>query len=193
MRPDIGFERRHVEIANQQGMAIAVAGPPSCESLEVSQFLLELGIERGVRNIAARRHIDIVKRQRLSARKLHGAAQMPGLGGAAEALPGQGAKRQFRNRGDAMIAGLARDLDVRIAKFQEDLARKQLLHAFDFLKAEDVRPRLRQKAGYQSGTEPDAIDIPGGDFQHLRKKKRPTPAKVGRFCVFTLHREGIRR
>ena len=95
---------------------------------------------------------------------------------------GRGAERQLGYRGDAMIAGLAADGDVRIAQLQENLARKQLLHAFDFLQAKDVGPRLLQEAGNQSGTQPDAIDIPGGDFDHWARKKRPTPAKVGRFA-----------
>ncbi len=95
---------------------------------------------------------------------------MPGFGGAAEAFPWQSPKRQLGDSGHAMIAGLAADGDVRIAKLKENLARKRLPHAFDFLQAEDVRLGLLQKARNKSGTQPDAIDVPGGDFQHEARK-----------------------
>jgi hypothetical protein len=85
-----------------------------------------------------------------------------------------------------VIAGLTADRDVAVPEFSEPFGWKELLPALDFLQAQNVGLGLAQEARDQIEPQADGVYVPGGDSQcHGHKKKRPTPAKVGRFCVFT--------
>ena len=68
MRPDVVLVWRHVEIADKD-MAVAVARMQRCAGfhfVEKLQFMCELRIERGIGNVAARRYIEIMQRERRS-------------------------------------------------------------------------------------------------------------------------------
>ena len=76
-------------------------------------------------------------------------------------------KRQARDNGDAVIAFLAIDGDMRIAKAVKVGGRKLAVAAFGFLQAEHVGLRLLQKPPDGCDPQPDRIDVPRreGQFQ----------------------------
>ena len=82
MGPDIGGERRHVEIADQNHAVLGlgpIAAEPGGHGVEEIELVLELVVDRGIGDVAARRHIEIVQHDRLlrRTRPVEGDRQMP--------------------------------------------------------------------------------------------------------------------
>src|SRR5262249_16130347 len=116
MGPDIGFERRDVEIAQLNRIATAAIYPPACERFKIGEFLLELWVDRRGRYISAGRDIDVVQSERCAAWKRDPATKMPGVAGAAETFLLEKRQRKLRHGSDAMISSLAADFDMPISK-----------------------------------------------------------------------------
>ena len=69
---------------------------------------------------------------------------------------------EARERGDAVIALLARDRDMGKAERAELARREILLDAFDLLQAEDIGLHRLDEATDEIEPEPDRVDVPGG-------------------------------
>ena len=75
-----------------------------------------------------------------------------------------------------MIAGLAVHADMRKAHRLERLQRKQLIHAFDFLKAQDIGFIGGDELLHERQPQPDGIDVPG---RQAKFHERPIAAPRG--------------
>jgi hypothetical protein len=87
-----------------------------------------------------------------------------------------------RDDGDPVIALLAVNLDVPVARFAKRLEREVGVRAFGFLQAEDVGHVFDQEALYQADTQADGVDVPGSDREgHLgnRQGRRNWRAALG--------------
>ena len=94
-----------------------------------------------------------------------------------------------------MISGLPADRDALESERMEIVARKQVLRAFNLLQAQNVGLKGGNKFCDERKAQADGVNVPTDDSEfHADRKKRPTPAKVGRFALFTrVRREGSRR
>src|SRR5216684_1254091 len=120
--------RRDIKIADQD-MAVVAARMQRLARLhlvEKSQLVLELRIERGIRNIAAGRNIEIMQHQRLGELRLFAERNrdVARVDLVAEGADVRGLERQLRDNRDAVIALLPVQRDVFIAKPLEALQRK---------------------------------------------------------------------
>src|SRR3977135_1811286 len=88
---------------------------------------------------------------------------MPAVGLAAEVAQAGGIERQAREHGDAVIALLAVERDMRIAEPRESLERKLVVRTFGFLQAEHVRPLGLDETRHQVDAKPHGVDVPGRD------------------------------
>src|SRR5215469_6292908 len=62
VRPDIGLQGRDVEIADEDGRfaTVLAAFEPACDLVEKTKLVREFRVFLRIRNIAARRHIEIM-------------------------------------------------------------------------------------------------------------------------------------
>jgi hypothetical protein len=171
--------RRHVEIADQD-MAILAArmqGLARLHLVEELQLVLEFRIERGIRNIATGRNVEIMQHQRLRQLRLFAERNrdVTRIDLVAEGSDVGGLERQFRDHRDAMITLLSVQRDVLIAEAPETLQRKCIIDAFGFLQAQNVRPHRFQEFGDEIDAQAHRIDVPGcqgethGDQQCKRR------------------------
>ena len=63
MIPDVGWQRRDVQIAHQHGapLRIEVGAKPFGQRRQELEFVGEFGVDFGIRNAAAGRHIQVVQ------------------------------------------------------------------------------------------------------------------------------------
>src|SRR5690606_41643647 len=74
-------------------------------------------------------------------------------------------ERNARDRGNAVIALLAVDLQMIIAKLAESSRWKLVIRALCLLKAEYIWLMLFQEALHQWHSQAHGVDVPGGNFQ----------------------------
>ena len=148
VRPNVVFERRDIEIADDDAIAAArhrAIGEPVFEFVDELQLVGEFLVDRGVGFIAAGRHIEIVNDDRCRAAETAEIWRQSSL--PQKCRTGYVLERQPRHDGDAVIAGLPALGDVGIAELLQGRGGKLALRAFGLLKAEDVRlPRLEKAA-----------------------------------------------
>src|SRR6266702_2110780 len=156
--------RRHVEVADQYVPVVAawmqrLAGFHLVEEL---QLVVEFRIERGIGNVAAGRHVEIMHDQRLCQLRLFAERNrdVPRIDLVAEGADVLCLERQFRNDGDAVVALLPVQRDVLISEPLESLQRKGVVDAFGFLKAQHVRPRRFEEFGDDVDAQAHRVDIP---------------------------------
>ena len=168
MRPHIGFERRDVEIADENSSLAALAAKarePRLHLFEEIELVAKLGIERRVRHIATGWHVDVVQSERLCVR---GAAierdrQMPRVTAPANIAALYLGERNAREDGDAVIALLSGDRDMVEAERAERQLGEEAVNAFDFLETENVGPLRAGQAFDEIETQADRVDVPGGE------------------------------
>ena len=157
--------RRHVKIADQDMPVIAarMQGLARLHLVEKLQLVLEFRIERGIRNIAARRNVEIMQHQRLGQLRLFAKRNrdVTRIDLVAEGADIGSLERQFRDHRDAVIALLTIQRDVLIAEAPETLQRKNIIDAFGFLQAQNVRPLRFQEFGDEIDAQAHRIDVPG--------------------------------
>src|SRR5204862_1849827 len=123
----------------------------------------ELRILLRIRDIAARRHIKIVKLKPVveadrNMARVRLAAETPRIG-LNEWLP--------RDNGHPVVALLAIDCLMNVAQRRQALGRKQVIYDLGLLQAEGVGRVDAEETGDQVQPQPDGIDVPGGDL-HLQ-------------------------
>ena len=135
--------------------------------------MAELLVERGIGQIAARRHIDVVQhdRLRLSVRRVEPDGEMPRVAAAANVAALLQREGEPRERGDAVIALLPRHRDMRKAERAKLELGKLALDAFDLLQAQHVGLLRLHEAADEIEPEPDRIDVPGGEAEAHGKGK----------------------
>ena len=155
-----------VEVADQDMPVVAARMQrfARLHLVEKFQLVIELRIERGIGNVAAGRHIEIMQHQRLCELRLLAERHrdVTRIDLVAEGSDIGGLERQFRDDGDAVIALLPVQRDVLIAETLESLQRKRVVDAFGFLQAQHVRPRRFQEFGDDVDAQAHRVDIPGG-------------------------------
>ncbi len=131
--------------------------------VEESELVIEFRIERGIGDVAAGRHIEIMQHQRLCELRLfaEGHRDVAGIDDVAEGADVGRLERQLRDHGDAVIALLSVQRDVLIAEPLEAFARKRIVDAFGFLQAQHVRPVRFQEFRDDIDAQPHRIDVPG--------------------------------
>src|ERR1700733_11521794 len=112
--------RRDVEIADQD-MPLAITRMQRLAGfhlVEKAELVLKLRVERGVRNVAAGRHIEIMQHQRLCELRLvaEGYRDVPRIDLVAEGADIGGVERQPRDYRDAVISLLPVQRDMLIAE-----------------------------------------------------------------------------
>ena len=167
--PYVVLERRHIEIAHQNG-ALGFRRTQvrmRAHLVQKRKLMLEFRIDLGIRLVAARRHVEIMQRdwiaQRCALAQRH--RDMAAVGLAAEALHVNALERQAREHGDAVIALLPVERGVLVAEPLKALERKGVVRAFRFLQAEYVGAGALKKLGDQVDAQADGIDVPGGDLE----------------------------
>ena len=167
VRPHVVLVRRDVEVADQDVAVVAARMQrfAALHLVEELQLVLELRIERGIWNVAAGRHVEIMQHQRL--RKLRFFPEryrdVPRVDLVAERPDVGRLERQARDDGDAVIALLPVQRDMLIAEPLEALQRKRIVDAFGLLQAQHIRPRALQEFGDDVDAQAHRIDVPGGD------------------------------
>ena len=161
--PDIIFQRRDIEIADQDHRIVLLRGAPGEEffhALEEVELVRELGVDRGIGNVAAGRHIEIVDLHTALQRHAH----VPGMALAAEILDAGFAERDFREDRHPVIGLLAVDRLVDIAQLVKGRGREQAGFDLGLLQAQHIRLLLGQETGDQLLAKAHRIDVPGGNF-----------------------------
>ena len=164
MAPHIAFERRDVEIADDERRAINRIGPPR-HAFEKIEFLAKLRVLLTVRNIAACGHIDILDHHVLADEfDAHMARFAIGLPVVARDF----ADRQAADGRNTVIAFLPAHRLMLIARRRQRLSRKQMLLALDFLQAEHIGRLVLEIFLDDRQAQAGRVDIPGGDRNHGR-------------------------
>ena len=122
----------------------------------------ELDIDLGVRLVAARGNIEIVELEpvRLSAEY---DMQMTRVAFGAKVAPSGGHERDTGNDGDAVIALLPADGDMRISGVAERVIRKICVRTLRFLEAQDVRLVPGQVTHDEIDAQAHRVDVPRSD------------------------------
>ena len=157
------LQRRHVQIADQHGARGFLAAAPGEHGLHLAQEIELVGeflVLLRIGNVATGRHIEIVQFEPV----LELDREMAGVVLAAElecVRPGEG---QPREDGHAVIALLAVNGLVDIARLAEGLAREEVVDDLGFLQAEHVRLLLLEQLQDQLLAQADRVDVPGGEL-----------------------------
>lgn len=178
MIPYVRVERRDVEIARDDCITSGslFGDRPFGHFVEKSELMREFWIDRAVGLVASRGHIEIMQNNAPSrcARRKEGDRDMAGVPVAAKGAGVDGSERNLGGDRDPVVALLAVDRDVRIAKLMEDGERKFAVPAFRFLKAEDIWRLFAQQAHGKINSQPYRIDVPAGDSElHAASGPRP--------------------
>ena len=135
--PDVVFQRCHVEVANEHQRIASTMGFRREARFHLAQeveLVRELRIHRRVRNVSARRHIEIVQFEaRLELRR-----NMAGIVLAAKGQRMGFAKRHTREDRDPVVAFLAVDRLMDVAHAFEGTGREKLIGDLCLLQAEHV-------------------------------------------------------
>ena len=110
----------------------------------------------GIGNIAARRHIKIVNLKTVFERR----ADVAGIAFAAIFVGTGFLEREARENSDPVIALLAVDRLMRVSHFPKGIAWKELVWAFRFLQAQNIKLCLFQKTKRLRGPQANGIDVP---------------------------------
>ena len=138
--------------------------------IEEAELVLEFRIDLGIGLVAARRDIEIVESDfvfQTGAFSQHH-RDVPAIDLAAEVLHVDPLERNARDHGDAVIAFLSVDRDVLVAETLETLHRESVVRALGLLQAEHIGLCAFQEPGDQINSQPDRVDIPGGDLERHR-------------------------
>ena len=163
VRPHVVFQRRDIEVADQdRRRSGAMLGPKLLHLLDELQLVGEFRIDRRVRLVAARRHVEVLDGDRLAADS-HGRADVPAILDIAPGARHLLGQRQARDRRHAVISLLAVDRDVLVPRLAEDRERKQVVRTFGFLQAQHVRRVFGEEPLDQRHAQPHGIDVPGCD------------------------------
>ncbi len=175
--PHILLPGRHIEVSgHHQGRGGVAPGHERRQPLEEIQLVVELGVDRPIRLVAARGDVEVLH--------FHAgdhAADHAGVSFTADIQRRRRLNRQTRGDGDAVPALLPGDPDVGQAHVHKGLSGKFGLAAFDFLQAQHVRRLLRDEAGRLFCAQADGIDVPGADSKAhgaLKAQNPPTSMHV---------------
>ncbi len=169
MAPDVGFERRDVEVADDDGARRRRRPQQLARAhlVEEGELVGEFRIDRRIGNVAARRHVEIMQRDRVleaGALTEHD-RNVPAVVLAAKRLDRAGLERQPRQHDDAVMAFLAVERDVLVAEPLEALEREPVVRALGLLQAQDIGTHRFDEFGDEIDAEADGIDVPGRDGQ----------------------------
>ena len=108
--------------------------------VEEGELVGELRVDRGIGNVAARRHVEIMQRDRIlqPGPLAEHDRDVAAIALAAIVADRGRLERQPREHDDAVVALLAVERDVLVAEPLEALARKSVVRAFGLLQAQDV-------------------------------------------------------
>ena len=161
VRPHIMLQRRDVEIAEDDDFAIGfhILFRPVAHGIDKAEFFIELLVHFGVGHIAARGHIEVVDDDAVL--KLR--RDMALVAVADHVMRRDQLQREFGEDGDAVVAFLAGEHDVLVAKAAHDAVREQRIIHLRFLQAEDIRRVAGDEARQQRLADADGVDIPGSD------------------------------
>ena len=167
--PNVGLERRHIEVADQD-CALVPEQPASGRvghAPQEVQLVIELLVDRGVGFVPSGRDVEIVNCQprgrpcRVGERD----RQMPRVIMAAERAALAAGQRDARDRRDTVVALLAVDRDVLVAECPQIAGRKLAVRALRLLKAEDVGLVLAEETADQGKAKANGINVPGRERQ----------------------------
>ncbi len=176
--PDVVLAGSHVQVpGDHQGRRRIAAGHLAGQPFEEVQLVVELGIDRPVRDVAAGGDVEVVD---LHARDL--GRDAAGVALAANVQRRSGLQRQARGDGHPVPTLLALDLQVRQAHVGEGLDGELALPALDLLQAQDVGGLFGHEAGDMIGAKAHRIDVPGAEA----KAHRPN---IGVSCARRLRLE----
>ena len=158
--PDIAFERRDIEIADDDGRFAQIRRPTG-HAIDKRQLLREFGVDQRVGHIATGGHIDIFDE--------HAGGQartdMAGLAIVLPVVPTILDQRHPRQRGNAMMHLLAVEQAVAIPQRFEHVVREGVVDDLGFLQAQHIGGMIAQEAFDDIEPETDRIDVPGGNAQ----------------------------
>src|SRR5579863_3249427 len=171
--PYVVLERRDVEIADQDSALRGNLGDPRpfLELIEEGELVGEFLIDGRIGLVAAGRHVEIMHVQAIGAVAAEGDAHVTGVALVAKSALFVLLDRNARDDRDAVVALLAVDRDVPVAKAMKLSARKFGVRAFRLLQAQHVRPVLFEVSGDVPDAQPNRIDVPGGDRETQSKLK----------------------
>lgn len=158
--PNIGFERRDIEIANQERRPIELSRP-LCHALEKIEFLTELGVLVAIGNIAACGDVDIFEMKP----GIEPDANMPGFAIGLPVAPVSFVQRHFADDRHAMVHLLAVQRLMLITERCERMGGERFIDRLRFLQAQYVRRFFGEETLDDADAETDRIDVPGRDFE----------------------------
>ncbi len=159
--PHVAFERRNVEIADDQSR-LSQLFRPACHPLDEVELLPELGVERAVGDVAACGYIDIFQPDAA----IEPRADMARLAIVLPVMAPAVVKRQARQDRHAMMHFLPIEFVVNIAARMEQRGGKDDVLRLGFLQAENVGLLLVEQALDDAGARAHRIDVPGNDLEH---------------------------
>ncbi|MPL60763.1 hypothetical protein SDC9_06325 [bioreactor metagenome] len=168
--PNVILARGDVQIAHQNRLLGSVREEIVAHMGQEIELLAEFLVLRAVRNVAARRHVEIVDRHAILEPRRH----VPRLAKPGIITRPRLDERQLRQDRDAVVTLLAPRHHPVVAQRAETLERDLLDRALAFLQAEHVGRLLAQQLLDQPLAQADRIDVPGGKGEgHGRSPLRP--------------------
>ncbi|MXO97655.1 hypothetical protein GRI97_01465 [Altererythrobacter xixiisoli] len=161
MIPHIRFERRDIEIADDQRGAVDLAGPLG-HAFEEIELLPELRVDQAVGFVAAGRNIDILDNH-IAARTEQFDADMAGFTIVLPVVAGKGFQRNAADRGDAVISLLPVHGEMFVPERTEGFIGELRFLAFYFLQAQHIGCLFRQEFLHQRRAQANGVDVPAGD------------------------------
>ena len=161
VRPDVMFQRRDVEIADEdrRGVLLGIR-VQMLHLLDEIELVAELRIDSAIRLVAAGRNIEIMQADTPAA-ALEDGRDMPAVADIAIILAMILGQRNARGDGNAVIALLAVNDDVLVAERPERRIGKKLVRNLGLLQAEDIRPGLHNELLDDGHAQPHRVDVPG--------------------------------
>ena len=160
MRPDIGLERRDIEVADHHAARAAVAPvlPPAGHLLKKLQLVGELVVDLRVRLVAAGRHVEIVDFDARHGGERVAPVRAPAPVARAALLDGQAGEDR-----NAVIGLDAVEHRMAVAERMEGLDREAVALDLDLLEAEHVGRALGRQALDAVDAQPDRVHVPACD------------------------------
>src|SRR6266851_3454451 len=170
VRPHIGFERRDVEVADDDHrlLRVALGAEPCGDLVEELQLVREFRVDIRIGDVAAGGDVDVVQLDAAGQRD-HAVAAILAL---APALRAALVDFDARDDGDAVIALHAVHELVLVSQRVEGLAREMLVRRLGLLQAEHVRLRRGDEAPHRLDAQPHRVDVPGGEGERHRAESR---------------------
>ena len=195
MTPHVVLERRHVEVAHQDGARMRRGSELRADAhlVEKRQLVGEFGVDPGIGLVAARRHVKIMDRERVAQAGAfaQNRRDVPAIASLAEDPHAGLVERQPGKHGDPVIALLAVEGRMHVAQSGESFQRKFLVRTFGLLQAQHVRAKRLDESRHLIDAQPHRIDVPGRNrdshgkigvdpsrYRHSRPQRRSRPTAI---------------